>query len=78
MYVGGQALPTNIHLLVKFRISKNHKVPDIKLIFLKLCFFSNSNTVFPVVVLVFDFEEFSEEVLHGHYGDLTNTSKIYP
>jgi hypothetical protein len=24
------------------------------------------NTVFPVVVLVFDFEEFSEEVLHGH------------
>jgi hypothetical protein len=24
-------------------------------------------TVFPVLVLVFDFEEFSEGVLHGHW-----------
>jgi hypothetical protein len=37
-----------------------------KPIFLKLRMFTNFNTVFPVVVLVFDFEEFSEEVLHGH------------
>jgi hypothetical protein len=37
-----------------------------KPIFLKHRIFTNFNTVFPVVVLVFDFEEFSEEVLHGH------------
>jgi hypothetical protein len=66
MYVGGQALPTNIHFLVKFRISNIHNVLDIKLIFLKLWIFTNFYTVFPVLVLVFDFEEFSEEVLHGH------------
>jgi hypothetical protein len=41
-------------------------VHDIKLIFLKLWIFANFNTVFPVLVLVFVFEEFSEEVLHGH------------
>jgi hypothetical protein len=68
MYVScwWQALPTNIHFLVKFRFKKNYKVPaaDIKLIFLKLWIFTNFNTVFPVLVLVFDFEEFSEGVLH--------------
>jgi hypothetical protein len=38
-----------------------------KLIFLKLKIFTNSNTVFPVVVLVFDFEEYSEEyTVHDH------------
>jgi hypothetical protein len=33
-----------------------------------VCFktYSNFNRVFPVVVLVFDLKEFSEEVLHGH------------
>jgi hypothetical protein len=66
MYVGGQALSTNIHFFVKFRISKIHDVLDIKLIFLKLWIFTNFNTVFPVIV--FDFEEFSEGVLHGHWG----------
>jgi hypothetical protein len=66
MYVGEQALPSDIHFLVKFRIWKIHNVLDIKLIFLKLWIFTNFNTVFPVVVLVFDFEEFSEGVLHGH------------
>jgi hypothetical protein len=60
-------LPTNIRYFVKFRISKIHNILDIKLIFLKLWIFTNFNTVFPVVVLVFDFEEFSEEVLHGHW-----------
>jgi hypothetical protein len=59
-------LPTNIHFLVKFRISKNSYLINNKPIFLKLRIFTNFNTVFPVVVLVFDFEEFSEEVLHGH------------
>jgi hypothetical protein len=34
--------------------------------FLKLRIFTNFNMVFPVLVLVFDFEEFSEEVLRGH------------
>jgi hypothetical protein len=29
---------------------------------------ANFNMVFPVVVLVFYFEEFSEEVLHGHWN----------
>jgi hypothetical protein len=48
-------LPTNIHFLVKFLISKIHNVLDIKLIFLKLGIFTNFNTVFPVLVLVFDF-----------------------
>jgi hypothetical protein len=37
-----------------------------KPIFLKLWVFTNFNMVFPVLVLVFDFEEFSEGVLHGH------------
>jgi hypothetical protein len=37
-----------------------------KPIFLKLMIFTNFNAVFPVVVLVFDFEGFSKEVLHGH------------
>jgi hypothetical protein len=45
MYVGGQALPTNIYFLVKFRISKIYNVLDIKLIFLKLWIFNNFNTV---------------------------------
>jgi hypothetical protein len=59
-------LPTNINFLVKCRISKNSYFINNKPIFLKLGIFNNFNTVFPVVVLVFDFEEFSEEVLHGH------------
>jgi hypothetical protein len=67
MYVGGQALPTNIHFFVTFRISEIHNVLDVKVIFLKLWIFTNLNTVFPVLVLVFDFKEFSEWVLHGHY-----------
>jgi hypothetical protein len=46
---------------------KNFYFINNKLIFLKLRIFTNFNTVFPVVVLVFDFEEFSEEVLHGHW-----------
>jgi hypothetical protein len=54
--------------IVKFRNSKIHNILDIKLIFLKLWIFTNFNTVFPVLVLVFDFEEFSEEVLHGHWA----------
>jgi hypothetical protein len=58
---------TNIHFLVKFRISKIHNFLDIKGIFLKLRIFTNFNTAFPVLVLGFDFEEFSEEVLHGYY-----------
>jgi hypothetical protein len=68
MLVAGwwQALPTNIHFLVKLRISKIHNVLDIKLIFLKLWIFTNLNTAFPDLVLVCDFEEFSEGVLYGH------------
>jgi hypothetical protein len=58
MYVGGQSLPSPI--------SKTSYFMNNKPIFLKLRIFTNFNTVFPVVVLVFDFEEFSEEVLHGH------------
>jgi hypothetical protein len=34
--------------------------------FLKLRIFTNFNTAFPVVEIVFDFEEFSKEVLRGH------------
>jgi hypothetical protein len=73
MYVGGQALPTNIHFLVKLQILKIHNVLNIKLIFLKLWIFTNFNTVFLVLVLVFDFEEFSQEVLHGVTGCSLNT-----
>jgi hypothetical protein len=61
-----QRLPTNIRFLVKFRISKNSYFINNKAIFLKLRIFTNFNTVFPVVVLVFDCEEFSKGVLHGH------------
>jgi hypothetical protein len=50
----------------KFRVSKNSYFINNQPIFLKLRIFTNSNTVFPLVVLVFYFEEFSEEVLHGH------------
>jgi hypothetical protein len=57
----------NIHFLVKFRTSKNSYFINNKPTFLKLRIFTNSNTVFPVVVLVFDFEEFSEEVFHGQW-----------
>jgi hypothetical protein len=57
MYVGGQALPTNIHFLVKFRISKNSYFINNKPIFLKLRIFTTFKTVFLVVVLVFGFEE---------------------
>jgi hypothetical protein len=54
MYVGRQILS------VKFR---NSYFIDIKLNFLKLWIFTNFNKVFPVVLLVFDFDEFSEGVL---------------
>jgi hypothetical protein len=54
-------LPTNIHFLVKFRISKTSYFINNKQIFLKLRIFTNFNTDFPVVVFVFDFKEFSEE-----------------
>jgi hypothetical protein len=56
MYVGGQ------------RISKHSYFINNKPIFLKLRIFTNFNTVFPVLVLGFYFEDFSEEVLHGHYS----------
>jgi hypothetical protein len=52
--------------VLKLEISKIHNVLDIKLIFLALGIFTNFNTVFPGLVLVFDFKEFSEGVLHGH------------
>jgi hypothetical protein len=39
---------------------------NIKPIFLKLWIFTNLSMVFPVVLLVFDFDESSEGVLHGH------------
>jgi hypothetical protein len=71
MYV---RLPTNIHFLVKFRISKIHNILVIRLIFLKLWITTNFNTVFLVVVLVFDFEEFSEGVLHGHWQKMGTNS----
>jgi hypothetical protein len=48
----------------KFKV---HNVLDIKPIFLKLWIFTNFKTVFPVVVSVFDFDEFSEGLLHGHW-----------
>jgi hypothetical protein len=58
MYVGGQH--------VQFRNSKSSCFINIKPIFLKLWIFTNFSMVFPVVVLVFDFNESSEGVLHGH------------
>jgi hypothetical protein len=45
---------------------KIHSALDIIPMFLKLWIFTNVNMVFPVIVLVFDFDEFSEAVLHGH------------
>jgi hypothetical protein len=64
-----QTLPTNIHFFVKFRNLKIHNAFDITPIFLKLWIFTNLNRVFPVVVLVFGFDEFSEGVLHGHWDN---------
>jgi hypothetical protein len=39
--------------------------------------FTDFNQVFPVVVLVFDFDEFSEGVLHGYLvcGSLMNSAR---
>jgi hypothetical protein len=34
--------------------------------------------VFPFVVLVFDFEEFSEEVLHGHCVNGYKSGMFFP
>jgi hypothetical protein len=59
-------LPTSIDFFVKFRVLEIHTALDITPIFLKLLIFTNLNMVFPVVVLDFDFEEFSEGMLHGH------------
>jgi hypothetical protein len=55
------------HPLVKFSHFKNSPHLDITPIFLKLWILTNfnGNTVFPVAVLVFDFVDFSEGVLHG-------------
>jgi hypothetical protein len=65
LYVGEQSvlqrLPTNMHFL-DFEFQKNSYFINNKPLFLKLMIFTNFNMVFPVVVLVFDFEEFSEEV----------------
>jgi hypothetical protein len=69
-----QTLPTNIHFFVKFRKLKIHSTLDITPIFLKLWIFTNINMVFPVVVLVFDFDESSEGVLHGHFDWLHKNS----
>jgi hypothetical protein len=60
-------LPTNTHFFVKFRKLKMYNTLDITMIFLKLWIFTNLNMVFPVVKLVFDFDEFSEGVLRGYY-----------
>jgi hypothetical protein len=64
MLVGKRCPPT--YFFVKFRISKIHNFLDVKGMFLKLWIFTNFNMVFPVLVLVFNFKEFSEWVLHGH------------
>jgi hypothetical protein len=52
--------------LATCRNSKNSYFINIKPIYLKLWNFTNLNIVFPVLVLVFDFNESSEGVLHGH------------
>jgi hypothetical protein len=72
MYVYGQRLqtfPCKISNLKKFTYFINNKP-----IFPKFRIFTNFNTVFPVVV--FDFEEFSEEVLHGHCMHTSQELKI--
>jgi hypothetical protein len=47
-------------------VGKRYYFINIKPVFLKLWNFTNLNMVFPVVILVFDFNESSEGVLHGH------------
>jgi hypothetical protein len=53
-------------LKIKIRNSKKYYFTNIKPMFLKLWIITNFNTGFPVVVLVFDFDEFSVGVLLGH------------
>jgi hypothetical protein len=48
---------------VTFRNLKIHNALDITPIFHKLWIFTNLNVVFPIVVLVFDFDDFLEGVL---------------
>jgi hypothetical protein len=64
MLVGKRCPHTFLHKISKFNAL------DITPIFLKLWIFTNLNMVFPVVVLVFNFDESSEGVLHGHFYDI--------
>jgi hypothetical protein len=61
MYVG---LPANI----SFKISKfkKHFFININRFSQTFLIFTNFDKVFPVVVLVFDFDEFSKEMLNPH------------
>jgi hypothetical protein len=63
-------LPTNIHSKISYFI-------NIKLIVSKLWIFTNLNMVFPVVVLVFDLNESSEGVLHGHWLNILIKDSIW-
>jgi hypothetical protein len=47
-----------------------------KPIFLKLRIFTNFNTVFPVIVLISYFVEFSEEALHDHFAKPSEARRI--
>jgi hypothetical protein len=70
MYVEGQTV-ANLLFFVKFRNSKFHNVLDITPVFLKLCFFTNVDKVFPVVVFLILTNFQKGSMLHGHS---TNTS----
>jgi hypothetical protein len=61
-----ETFATNIRFFVKFRNSKMSHFINIKPLLLKFWIFTYLNMVFPVVVIVFDFNESSEGVLHGH------------
>jgi hypothetical protein len=63
MLVGKRCPATNIHYFVEFPNLKTHNALNINSIFLNLWIFTNLNMVFPVVVLVFDFDVFSEGVV---------------
>jgi hypothetical protein len=54
MYIGGQML--------KNLTPKIHNILNIKPISLELWFFTNFNMGFPVILFVFDLDEFSEGV----------------
>jgi hypothetical protein len=59
--------PTDIPCELISKFNKKSYFININPTFLKLWICTHFNMIFPVVVLVFDFDEFSEGMLHDYW-----------